>query len=224
MSSFKEYMHKALQSEKEETRKKNNKIDINESAFNQYLKKHRMLINEEETTETETDSEISDDMAEDDTAQNEMPEEDTEEEVEDDTEDDYEKDEDDEAMSASCPIPTQDQTVNIENRQKAIDEFAYGPENVTEANDEFWNDKKSKFMVKTVELAKAKKCGNCAAFTLKSAMLACLDKGIDKTVDENDTWDSDKENRGYCDFLDFKCHAQRTCDSWVEGGPLTDSK
>jgi hypothetical protein len=43
-------------------------------------------------------------------------------------------------------------------------------------------------------------------------------------MDENDTWDADKENRGYCDFLDFKCHAQRTCDSWVEGGPLKDSE
>jgi hypothetical protein len=223
MSSFKEYMLKALQNEKEEIRKKNNKIDINESAFNQYLKKHRISINEEEAVKTET--EIDDDMAEDDdTATDNSSEEEEVEEDEDDSEDDYEKDEDEEAMNTSCPIPTQDQTVNIENRQKAIDDFSYGPENVTESNDEFWNDKKSKFMVKTIELAKAKKCGNCAAFTLKSAMLACLDKGIDKTVDENDTWDSDKENRGYCDFLDFKCHAQRTCDSWVEGGPLTDSK
>jgi hypothetical protein len=224
MSSFKEYMLKALQNEKEEIRKKNNKIDINESAFNQYLKKHRISINEEEAVKTET--EIDDDMVEDDDAatDNSSEEEEEVEEDEDDSEDDYEKDEDEEAMNTSCPIPTQDQTVNIENRQKAIDDFSYGPENVTESNDEFWNDKKSKFMVKTIELAKAKKCGNCAAFTLKSAMLACLDKGIDKTVDENDTWDSDKENRGYCDFLDFKCHAQRTCDSWVEGGPLTDSK
>jgi hypothetical protein len=221
MSSFKEYMNKSLDKEREELRKKNKKVEenLNESSLSKYLKKSKVFLEEEvkseedeylDDTETENATDASDDT------------EDTEEET--DNESDYEKDEDEEAMGSSCPIPTQDQTVNVENRQKAIDEFAYGPENIAEANDEFWNNKKTKFMTKTTELAKEKKCGNCAAFTLKTAMLACLDKGIDQTIDENDMWDADKENRGYCDFLDFKCHAQRTCDSWVEGGPLKDSE
>ena len=77
-------------------------------------------------------------------------------------------------------------------------------------------------MVKTVDLAKEKLCGNCAAFNIKSEMLKNLDNGIDKEIDENDAWDSDKENRGFCEFLDFKCHKMRTCNSWLEGGPLKD--
>lgn len=220
MSSFKEYLDKALQNEKETVRREKYKIDENDSELNKYLKKHKILNEEEMAEEENEESDMRDSMEENSDETDEAMEEEPEES---DEEDDYEKDEDEEAMSSSCPIPTQDQTVNIENRQKAIDEFAYGPEKIEEANDEFWNDKKTKFMVKTVDLAKQKKCGNCAAFTIKSAMLACLDKGIDKTVDENDTWDADTENRGYCDFLDFKCHAQRTCDSWVEGGPLKDA-
>ena len=27
---------------------------------------------------------------------------------------------------------------------------------------------------------------------------------------------------GYCKFLKFKCAAKRTCDAWVEGGPIQD--
>lgn len=220
MSSFKEYIEKALNKEKQEI-KKSKKIEINEndSSFNKYLKKYKTILKEEEAKEDEY---LDDDTEDDETGDN-KDDTDMDSSDEDDSADDYEKDEDEEAVNSSCPIPTQDQTVNVENRQKAIDEFAYGPEKIEETNDDFWAEKKTKFMVKTVELAKTKLCGNCAAFTIKSAMLACLDNGIDKTVDENDIWDADKENRGYCDFLDFKCHAKRTCDSWVEGGPLKDT-
>jgi hypothetical protein len=221
MSSFKEYMNKSLNEEREELRKKNKKVEenLNESSLSKYLKKSKVFLEEEVKSE---EDEYLDDNETETASDAETDSEDTEEET--DNESDYESDEDEEAMGSSCPIPTKDQTVNMENRQKAIDEFAYGPENIAETNDEFWNNKKAKFMTKTTELAKAKKCGNCAAFTIKTAILACLDKGIDQTMDENDTWDADKENRGYCDFLDFKCHAQRTCDSWVEGGPLKDSE
>ena len=221
MSSFKEYMNKSLNEEREELRKKNKKVEenLNESSLSKYLKKSKVFLEEE--VKSEEDEYLDDNETETKNSE-ESDSEDAEEET--DNASDYESDEDEEAMGSSCPIPTKDQTVNMENRQKAIDEFAYGPENIAETNDEFWNNKKAKFMTKTTELAKAKKCGNCAAFTIKTAMLACLDKGIDQTMDENDTWDADKENRGYCDFLDFKCHAQRTCDSWVEGGPLKDSE
>ena len=53
-------------------------------------------------------------------------------------------------------------------------------------------------------------------------MLKNLDNGIDKEIDAEDVWDADKENRGYCEFLDFKCHGKRTCNSWLEGGPIKD--
>lgn len=223
MSSFKEYMNKALNEEIKSLNKKSEKIkiDLNESSLNKYIKKYKNILNEEETaSEKEEDNYLDEEGADTENETDNM----TDSDEEDDSDEDYEKDEDEEAMASSCPIPTRDQTVNIENRQKAIDEFNYGPEDVTASNEDFWEEKKTKFMVTTVELAKEKKCGNCAAFSLKTAMLKCLDDGIDKEIDAEDKWDADKENRGYCDFLDFKCHAQRTCDSWVEGGPLKDQQ
>ena len=32
----------------------------------------------------------------------------------------------------------------------------------------------------------------------------------------------DAGDLGYCKFLKFKCAAKRTCDAWVEGGPITN--
>jgi hypothetical protein len=217
MNSFKDYLKKALDKEKQELNKKTEKVkrEVYESSFSGYMKKYKSLINEEDTEESETSE--TDKYLEDDTEET-----DVEETEETDSEDDYEKDEEDEEASSDVPIATKDETVNIENRQKAIDEFSYGPEKIDETNDDFWNEKKTKFMVKTVDLAKQKLCGNCAAFNIKTEMIKNLDKGIDKEIDENDVWDADKENRGFCEFLDFKCHAKRTCNSWVEGGPLKD--
>lgn len=188
-----------------------------ESSFFEYLKRAKSIsINEEEETEETEDSE-------DEYLEKEKNDETTSSasDDEDDEDEDYEKDEDEEEENSSCPISTKDGSVNIENRQKAIDEFGYGPEKIEESNDDFWKEKKIKFMVKTVELAKERKCNNCAAFSLKSSIIKCLDDGIDKKESE-DSWDSDKENRGFCEFLDFKSHSQRTCNSWVEGGPLKD--
>lgn len=217
MESFESYLKK--KSDKKETKK-----SIYETSFSEYLKKSK-LINEKEDEYLKNEESEESETEETDSEETETEDKDQEKESDDSEEDeaeDYEKDEDEEAEGSSCPISTQDQSVNIENRQKAIDEFGYGPEKIEEANDDFWKEKKTKFMVKTVELAKEKKCGNCAAFSLKKNIVSCLDKGIDKKIDENDTWDADTENRGFCEFLDFKCHAQRTCNSWVEGGPLKD--
>ena len=218
MSSFKEYMKKALDNEKIV---KKEKTEINEDfSFKHYLNKHKNSLNEENEMD-EDEEEIYKDMTAGEGEEDDNYEDDSDGETQDDS-DDYEKDEDEEEETGDVPIATKDESVNIENRQKAIDEFVYGPEKIEESNDDFWNNKKTKFMVKTTDLAKQKLCGNCAAFNIKSEMLKNLDNGIDKEIDESDSWDADKKNRGFCEFLDFKCHKMRTCNSWVEGGPLKD--
>ena len=40
-----------------------------------------------------------------------------------------------------CPPATQDIKLNLRNRQKAIDEFGYGPLNPSEPNKKFWDEK-----------------------------------------------------------------------------------
>lgn len=122
-----------------------------------------------------------------------------------------------------CPPATQDIVLNIKNRQNAIDNIGYGPLNPEEPNDEFWQGKADRWNV-TIEEAKTSRCGNCAAFIKTSKMLECIADGLQKG-DENvaDSYDVVAAgDLGYCEALDFKCAAARTCDAWIAGGPVTD--
>jgi len=128
-----------------------------------------------------------------------------------------------EESAKSCPPATQDITLNLKNRQKAIDEYGYGPLNPDLPNTKFWQAKVDEWNLDSVDEAKSSLCGNCAAFDQREATLACIAKGIgsdagaeDPTIEAGDL--------GYCRFLKFKCASRRTCDAWVTGGPLTDDK
>jgi hypothetical protein len=74
------------------------------------------------------------------------------------------------------------------------------------------------------EDAKTALCGNCAAFDETSKMLDCIAKGIGTEPGSDPASTIDAGTLGYCKFLKFKCAAKRTCDAWVEGGPITDKK
>jgi hypothetical protein len=121
----------------------------------------------------------------------------------------------------SCPPATQDITLNLKNRQKAINEYGYGPLNPDLPNTKFWMKKVDEWNLDSAEEAKSSLCGNCAAFDQRKETLDCIAQGIgsdqgadDPTIDAGDL--------GYCRFLKFKCASRRTCDAWVTGGPLVD--
>lgn len=120
-----------------------------------------------------------------------------------------------------CPPATQDITLNLKNRQKAIDEYGYGPLNPDMPNRKFWMAKQEEWNLESPDEAKQSLCGNCAAFDQREETLNCIAQGIgsdqgaeDPTIDAGDL--------GYCRFLKFKCASRRTCDAWVTGGPLRD--
>jgi hypothetical protein len=123
----------------------------------------------------------------------------------------------------ACPPATQDIVLNIKNRQNAIDNVGYGPLNPQEPNDEFWQGKADRWSV-TIAEAKTSVCGNCAAFIQTSKMKACiadsLQEGDENVADSYDVVAAG--DLGYCEALDFKCAAARTCDAWIAGGPITD--
>lgn len=123
----------------------------------------------------------------------------------------------------TCPPATQDLKLNLENRQTAIDDVGYGPLNPNEPNEEFWQKKADRWSV-TIEDAKKSLCGNCAVFIITTEMRNCIAKGIEAGGSgEKSAWDAiDAAELGYCEALDFKCAASRTCDAWVVGGPITD--
>ena len=105
----------------------------------------------------------------------------------------------------SCPEATQDVTLNLKNRDKAITKAAYGPENPKLPNTEFWMRKATKWDVSAKD-AKMSRCGNCSAFNQDEEMLECIAEGIGS---------EDVEGLGYCEIFDFKCAASRSCDAWI---------
>lgn len=51
-------------------------------------------------------------------------------------------------------------------------------------------------------------CGNCAAFNQTHEIMECM---------------GNNPNLGYCQMYKFMCSEDHTCDSWAEGGPITDA-
>jgi hypothetical protein len=117
---------------------------------------------------------------------------------------------------ASCPAPTQDITLNLKNRAKAITSAKYGPENPNLPNDNYWTRMADEWDV-SIEDAKKSRCGNCAAFNVSDKLKQCIADGIGNDADP---WGTIKlADLGYCEIFDFKCAGSRTCLSWIVGGP-----
>lgn len=129
------------------------------------------------------------------------------------------------AADETCPPATQDIAINLANREKAIQEGGYGPLNPEEPNDEFWAEKAQRWSVAPEE-AKKSLCGNCVMFITTSKMKQCIVDGIEQGgSSEDNAWDAvDAAELGYCEAFDFKCAASRTCNAWVTGGPIDDTK
>ena len=124
-----------------------------------------------------------------------------------------------------CPPATQNIDLNLENRQKAIDEYGYGPADPSQKNEKFWKKKMDMWQVDTAEELKNMVCGTCAAFDITTKTLDCIAKGIGSDMGSEDPYDViDAGELGYCRFLKFKCAAARTCDAWVSGGPIKDKE
>lgn len=123
-------------------------------------------------------------------------------------------------VTKKCPPATQDIELNLENRQKAIKEYGYGPPDPNQPNKKFWDKKADMWQVDDISEVKSMRCGNCAAFDLTKHTQVCIAKGIGN---EDDPWSTINAGvLGYCKFIKFKCAAKRTCDAWVEGGPIKD--
>ena len=126
-----------------------------------------------------------------------------------------------EAATKGCPRATHDIDLNLKNRQRAIDEYHYGPANPKQPED-YWAKSAKIFGVKE-STAKTMLCGNCAAFDVSDSMRECISKGIkgdESNIDANAT--INLSDLGYCNFLHFKCAGSRSCKAWVTGGPITE--
>jgi hypothetical protein len=123
-----------------------------------------------------------------------------------------------ESDTSQCPLPTQNITLNLKNRAKAITTAKYGPENPNLPNEAYWKRMADEWDV-SVEDAKKSRCGNCAAFNVSEDIKQCIADGIGN---EADPWGTiELADLGYCEIFDFKCAGSRSCLAWVVGGPNT---
>ena len=125
----------------------------------------------------------------------------------------------------TCPVATQDISINLKNRNHAFKEYGYGPPNPNEANDAFWLKKAKMYNAPTATI-KGMRCGNCAAFIQTPKMMDCITQGLEKD-EEGLSYDQQfikAADLGYCDLFQFTCAAARTCDAWKSGGPITKDK
>jgi hypothetical protein len=126
-----------------------------------------------------------------------------------------------ESINQGCPTATHNIDINLKNRQKAIDDYHYGPAN-PDKSENYWSDSAKIFKV-TVTTAKTMLCGNCGAFDVSDSMRQCISKGIkgnEPSVDANAS--INLADLGYCNFLHFKCAGARSCKAWITGGPVTE--
>lgn len=129
-----------------------------------------------------------------------------------------------EMQGGQCPIATRDITINLQNRGKAIDKANYGPMNPREPNDRYWQQLAAKWDV-PVEEAMSMRCGNCAAFNQTERMMDCIAQGLGGRGQIDDPMETiEAGDLGFCEIFDFKCAAERTCDAWIVGGPITDEE
>ena len=125
----------------------------------------------------------------------------------------------------TCPVATQDISINLKNRNHTFKEYGYGPPNPNESNDAFWLKKAKMYNAPTATI-KGMRCGNCAAFIQTPKMMACITQGLEKD-EEGLSYDQQfikAADLGYCDLFQFTCAAARTCDAWKSGGPITKDR
>ena len=124
----------------------------------------------------------------------------------------------------TCPLATQDVSVNLKHRNHAFKEYGYGPPNPDEPNDAFWL-KKAKMYNAPTSAIKGMRCGNCAAFIQTPAMMECIIGGLEKDENKGElSYDEQfvkAADLGYCDLFQFTCASARTCDACKSGGPIT---
>jgi hypothetical protein len=128
-----------------------------------------------------------------------------------------------------CPMPLQDNTLNVKNHMEGIKMKGLGPADPRVPNDVFWADKAEKWGV-TPGDARGRLCCNCRFFVNSSDIKACIENGPAKDLKAsalplNPRWaDIESKPVAFCVLLDITCSPVRTCDFQQLGGPIDDDK
>ena len=137
-----------------------------------------------------------------------------------------------------CPPAVKDAELNQKNKAAAAAEHFYGPDPfgrplsrslgvirklpvlAPAGHLPYWTGKAQRKAI-PVGLAEKQLCGNCKAFNITPAMVACGGASERPILVECAKGGPPRLTTtvGYCEMHEFKCSALRTCDTWVGGGP-----
>lgn len=128
-----------------------------------------------------------------------------------------------------CPLALTDNELNVQNHLKTIEEHGLGPADPTVSNDEFWQDKATKWQT-TEGDARAKLCMNCEHYLATTEIYDWITEGPALNLKASalpltPKW-KDVESRpvAFCTLYEITCSPLRTCDSQEPGGPMDDIK
>ena len=126
-----------------------------------------------------------------------------------------------------CPLPLQNNKLNIKNHVKTIKDHGLGPADPRQPNVAFWKDKAKKWGV-TEGDARGRLCANCEHYLQTSEIQECIDEGPAKDFKTSmvspKLVDIESKPVAYCMLYDITCSPTRTCDSQELGGPIDDVK
>jgi hypothetical protein len=127
----------------------------------------------------------------------------------------------------SCPLPLQNNKLNITNHLKTIKEHGLGPADPRKSNASFWQDKAKKWGV-TEGDARGRLCSNCEHYLETTDIKKCIDstpaKNFKTSMVDPSIVDIESKPVAYCMLYDITCSPVRTCDSQEMGGPIDDVK
>ena len=118
-------------------------------------------------------------------------------------------------FGASCPIPTHDDAVNMQNHLICIEQANLGPADPNADSNEFWAAKATLWSVSDAE-ARMMQCQNCEYYKNSPKILDCLKSSTMKASDlpVEPKWADVSLPSGYCTKWDITCTSIRTCDTW----------
>jgi hypothetical protein len=126
-----------------------------------------------------------------------------------------------------CPLPLQNNKLNIKNHLKTIKLYGLGPADPRIPNHQFWRDKAERWDV-TEGDARGRLCANCEHFLQTTQVLDCIDNGPAKdfktSMVDPSIVDIESKPVAYCMLYEITCSPTRTCDSQELGGPIDDVK
>ena len=126
-----------------------------------------------------------------------------------------------------CPLPLQNNALNIKNHKKTIKLHGLGPADPRQLNDAFWKDKAKRWNISEGD-ARSRLCANCEHYIQTSDILECIEEGPAKkfktSMVDPSLVNIESQPQAYCSLYEITCSPLRTCNDQEPGGPIDDLK